>query len=103
VPYDRHEIWRNVASNYAELKKKPPEGRVPVVEVYIANRELPVVTAVVETSRDSEFPWIKLYTGDKASAHVWTYEGHVQRIEIAYRPKGKFKAGFHVGPTSDPE
>jgi hypothetical protein len=103
VPYDRHEIWRNVESIYAKLEQKPPEGRVPVVEVYIANRKLPVVTALVETSRDSEFPWIKLYTGDKEQTYVWTYEGHVQRIEIGFRSKGKFKAGFRVDVTSDPE
>jgi hypothetical protein len=102
VPYDRHEIWRNVESIYAKLEKKAPDGRVPVVEVYIANREAPVITAVVETSRDSEFPWIKLYTGDKEQSYVWTYEGHVQRIEITFRSKGKFKPGFRLGATSDP-
>lgn len=102
MPYDRYEIWRNVAASYAALEQTAPEGRVPVVEVYIANRDRPVTAAVVETSRDSEYPWLKLHTSDKEQSYVWTYDGHVQRIEIRFRAKGKFKAGFRVAEPGDP-
>ena len=104
MAYDRREIWRNVADIYANLQKKAPAGRVPVVEVYLTGRELPVITSVVETSRDSEYPWIKLSTGGKEPSYVWTFEAYVQRIELTFRSKGKFKAGFRaeLGEPSDP-
>jgi hypothetical protein len=105
MAYDRREIWRNVADIYAKLEKKALDGRVPVVEVYLTGRELPVITAVVETSRDSEYPWIKLSTGDQEPSYVLTFEAYVQRVEIRFRSKAKFKAGFRaeLDDASGPE
>ena len=94
---DRHEVWRNVADVHARLEKNEPRpGESPVVEVYLSSREAPVTLGVVETSRDLEYPWVKLYTGDVEQGYVWVDESYITQIEITFRPSAKVDTGFRV-------
>lgn len=99
---DRRKIWRIVANNYRQLKEKPPDGYVPVVEVFLVGHPEPVRLAEAHTTRDPSFPWTLLVAetdGDgrvpsPSDLLVFAPEECVQRIQIRFVPSGGRRVGF---------
>ena len=104
---DRQYLWADIRYRLDELEKSAPEGHQPVVEVFLAGREAPIVPSHIETSRDPEFPWVVLHvTSARRSADdhlVWVPESLIARIETRYVPKGDQQpVGFGLGEIAEP-
>jgi hypothetical protein len=103
---DRHRLWRDVSSLYAELEQEAPDGFEPVVEVFLVGREAPVEPAFVQTSRSEEYPWVLLQARAAADQsgktrepdEYWVYvdENLIARVEVRFVPKGDRTIGFGV-------
>jgi hypothetical protein len=112
---ERHHVWWDIRHRLIELEKSAPEGHQPVVEVYLAGREAPVVPSHIETSRDSEYPWVVLHVtsaGDEPSETrspdeylVHVSESMIARVETKYVAKGDrppVTIGFSQGEVAEP-
>jgi hypothetical protein len=109
---DRHRFWERVSSHHAYLERVAPDGYEPVVEVFLAGRDQPVVPAYVETSRSAEYPWLVLQArsaGDQPADvrepdEYWVHvpEGMIVRVEIRFAPKGQHPIGFGVRQAEEP-
>jgi hypothetical protein len=103
------------------LETVAPEGFEPVVEVFLAGREAPIVPAYVETSRSPEVPWVYLQARvitDEHADHgepdeqgerrepdeywVYVHESLIARVEIRFVRKGEKTLGFGVREADEP-
>lgn len=108
--------------DYQNLEEKAPQGYVPVVDVYLAGRELPIRLGWVTTDRNVEYPYVRLQRhnpdfpeAEEGRRHpndlfLHVHEGAILRVEVSYVPisqTGKRPVGFHVsmddGPAGDSE
>jgi hypothetical protein len=105
---DRHRLWRNVSQHFDQLERLAPDGFEPVVEVFVAGREAPIVPAYVETSRSPDYPWIVLQarsardqsseTREPDEFWVHVHADLISRVEIRFVPqKGETPIGFGFG------
>ena len=91
---DRHKLWRKILADYKELASRAPEGFRPVVKVYLRTRATSLELGFVRTSRDPNYPWVRLEItkgvppGDDSapvpSDAQWLYvrEEDVDRVEL---------------------
>lgn len=102
VVVDRHQIWRDVARLYEELRDASPEGYEPEAVVFLAGRNKPMALGGVVTSRDARFPWVRFTSetaGEGGQPHptdfgVFVREEYVERVEVRLRPTAGHPIGF---------
>lgn|SRR5215211_1490084 len=111
---DQGRFWRMVSETRAHLETVAPEGFEPVVEIFLAGREEPIVPAFIETSRSPEVPWVYLQArvtcehGEpderrEPDEHwVYAHENLVARVEIRFVRKGAKTLGFEVREADEP-
>jgi hypothetical protein len=94
---DRHRIWREAKLVHEHLEAHSREGYAVVGEIHIHGREEPLIAAVIETHRDLDYDWVKLYMGDEDGSYAFVRESLITRIEVAYRPvTARLPVGFQV-------
>ena len=76
---NRHEIWRRVDHDFTQLQSKAPDGFEPVVEVYIAGREMPIEIGYVETHSWLEF--VRVEPSVVGDLEIWDYDEGV-RLDV---------------------
>ena len=108
---ERHEIWRRVEDDYAELQRRAPDGHEPVVTVHLAGQE-PITLGFVRTRKAADDAWIRFEAEVKgaegevdeipAEAYwVHVHESTILGIEIRIRPKGRAPIGFRYEEIAD--
>jgi hypothetical protein len=104
MAFDRHRIWREVALVNDHLEENPRDGFTSGVRVWLAGRPDPIKATVVETRRDPDYPWLKIYRGDEDGGYVFTHEHLIDRIEVGYVPLASgLLPGFRAEVADDPE
>jgi hypothetical protein len=105
---DRHRLWRHVRRDWLACKNRAPDGSAPVVEVYLSGRDEPVVLGFVETSRDPDYPYVRLEVEnelddrpegalDQRDRWIHVHESYITRVEVAFRKQSPGGAPLGFG------